>query len=73
PERPQWLSSEDRPLPDLPPVPMPAKPAIEDLDTGASEPVGAGAGSARSQAHDAPARAGEGPVASDPEQSPRRE
>ncbi|MBU1251184.1 MAG: ATP-dependent zinc metalloprotease FtsH [Actinobacteria bacterium] len=73
PERPQWLSSEDRPLPDLPPVPMPAKPAIEDLDTGASEPVGAGAGSARSQAHDASARAGEGSASSDPEQSPRRE
>ena len=78
PERPQWLSSEDRPLPDLPPVPMPAKPAIEDLDTGAGEPVGAGAGSARSQAHDSPARdtsarAGEGSASSDPEQSPRRE
>jgi cell division protease FtsH len=51
PERPQWLSSEDRPLPDLPPVLMPAKPAIEDLDTGAGEPVGAGAASAHSDAH----------------------
>jgi cell division protease FtsH len=32
PERPQWLSSTDRPLPDLPPVPMPSK---AQLDAGA--------------------------------------
>ena len=30
PERPQWLSSEERPLPNIPPVPMPEKPQIED-------------------------------------------
>ncbi|MFN3707369.1 ATP-dependent zinc metalloprotease FtsH [Microcella sp.] len=30
PERPQWLSSEGRPLPNIPPVPMPEKPQIED-------------------------------------------
>ena len=29
PERPQWLSSSDRPLPDLPPVPMPSKAPID--------------------------------------------
>jgi cell division protease FtsH len=29
PERPQWLSSIDRPLPDLPPVPMPSKAPVD--------------------------------------------
>ena len=29
PERPQWLSSTGRPLPNIPPVKMPAKPPIE--------------------------------------------
>jgi cell division protease FtsH len=29
PERPQWLSSTDRPLPDLPPVPMPSKAPVD--------------------------------------------
>ena len=29
PERPQWLSSVDRPLPDLPPVPMPSKAPVD--------------------------------------------
>jgi cell division protease FtsH len=29
PERPQWLSSTERPLPNIPPVKMPAKPPIE--------------------------------------------
>lgn len=52
PERPQWLSSEDRPLPDLPPVPMPVKPSIEDLESTAGDRVGAGAGAAHSEAHD---------------------
>ena len=48
PERPQWLSSEERPLPDLPPVPMPEKPQIDEVDTGdaphasADEHAGAG-------------------------------
>ncbi|WAB84304.1 ATP-dependent zinc metalloprotease FtsH [Microcella daejeonensis] len=45
PERPQWLSSDDRPHPDLPPVPMPAKAPIdtEATDGGViSQPAGAG-------------------------------
>ena len=29
PERPQWLSSSKRPLPDLPPVPMPTKAPVD--------------------------------------------
>jgi cell division protease FtsH len=29
PERPQWLSSTERPLPNIPPVPMPTKAPIE--------------------------------------------
>ena len=31
PERPQWLSSSKRPLPNLPPVPMPTKPPIDAI------------------------------------------
>jgi len=42
PERPQWLSSSARPLPDLPPVPMPSKAPID-------------AGALASAAHDGPA------------------
>ena len=30
PERPQWLSSEERPLPNIPPVPMPEKPQVDE-------------------------------------------
>ena len=45
PERPQWLSSNDRPHPDLPPVAMPTKAPIESdaTDGGVvSEPAGVG-------------------------------
>ncbi len=52
PERPQWLSSDDRPLPDLPPVPMPAKAPIDPAvtDGGVASEHAAPASVARSEA-----------------------
>ena len=52
PERPQWLSSDDRPLPDLPPVPMPAKAPIDSsvTDGGVASEHSAPASVARSEA-----------------------
>jgi len=40
PERPQWLSSTERPLPNIPPVPMPTKAPVEAaaLASTAAEP-----------------------------------
>ncbi|GAA1696787.1 ATP-dependent zinc metalloprotease FtsH [Microcella alkalica] len=52
PERPQWLSSDERPLPDLPPVPMPAKAPIDPsvTDGGVASDHSAPASVARSEA-----------------------
>ncbi len=52
PERPQWLSSEERPHPDLPPVPMPAKAPIDSTvtDGGVASERSAPASVARNQA-----------------------
>jgi cell division protease FtsH len=52
PERPQWLSSDDRPLPNLPPVPMPAKAPIDSsvTDGGVASDHSAPASVARSEA-----------------------
>lgn len=57
PERPQWLSSEERPLPNIPPVPMPEKPQVDEAAAAetahADADEHASAGVARSDAADA--------------------
>ncbi|MDO9590061.1 MAG: cell division protein FtsH, partial [Microcella sp.] len=61
PERPQWLSSVDRPLPDLPPVPMPSKAPV---DAGALASAAHGSPPPAVTAHDsAKNTAPDGPVA----------
>ena len=56
PERPQWLSSNERPLPNIPPVPMPEKPQVDEAVAAetahADADEHAGAGVARSDASD---------------------